>query len=126
METRADSICLQHQVCLISQLTSEANQALESQRDNLIIEASIELSRRREQVQHLQAELQVQVVFCASESQQAAAMLQQTWDTIQQENEQFRSHYEERRDTHTSAFQDVSRAGRNRTQLYTELKNAAG
>ena len=28
----------------------------------------------------------MQVVFYASESQQAAAMLQQTWDTIQQKN----------------------------------------
>ena len=100
----------------MSQLASEATQALESQRNNLISESSIELSRRLEQVQHLHAELQVRVVFGASESQQAAATLQQTWETIQQENEQFRSHYEERRDARTSASQDVSRAARNRTQ----------
>ena len=91
METRAKSICLLHQTCLISQLASEATQALESQRDNLIGEASTVLSRRREQAQHLQAEIQVKAASHASESQQAAAMLQQTWDTRQQENEQFRS-----------------------------------
>ena len=45
----------------------------------------MELSRRREQAQHLQAEVQLQAAYYASESQQAAAMLQQSWDTIQQE-----------------------------------------
>ena len=91
METQAKSILLQHQMSLISQLASEATQALESQCDNLTSEASTELSRSREQVQHLHAELQVQAVYHTSEIKQAAALSQQTWDTIQQENEQFRS-----------------------------------
>ena len=82
---------------LISQFTSEANQALESQRENLTSEASIGLSRRNEQVQHLQAELQclaAQAASYASQSHHAPAPLQQSWDTPQQENEQYRSHHE--------------------------------
>ena len=46
-------------MCLTSQFTSEAKHALESQREHLINEDPLELSRRREQGQHLQAELQL-------------------------------------------------------------------
>ena len=45
-------------MCLISEFTSEANHALESKREHLNNEASLQLSRRREQAQHLQAEFQ--------------------------------------------------------------------
>ena len=52
----------------ISQFTSEAKHALESQRGHLINEASLELSRRGEQAQHLQVELQFQAASHVSES----------------------------------------------------------
>ena len=94
-------------MCLKSQFTSEANHALDSQLEHLINEASIELSRRRQQAQHLQAELQLQAESYLSESQQDAAMSQQSWDTIQQEKEQFRCHFKELRDAHISASQDA-------------------
>ena len=108
-------------MCLISQFTSETNHALDSQLEHLINEASIELSRRRQQAQHLQAELQLQAESYLSESQQAAAILQQSWDTIQQEKEKFRCYYKELRDAHILASQDASRASRNQAQSYTKL-----
>ena len=49
---------------LISHFASEEKQTLESERDNLINEASMELSRRREQAPHLQAEVQLQAAYC--------------------------------------------------------------
>ena len=76
LETQAETRFTQHQTGLISQFTSEANQALESQRENLISEASIGLSRRDEHVQHLQAELQflaAQAAGYASESHHVPA-----------------------------------------------------
>ena len=108
-------------MCLRSQFTSEANHALRSQREHLINEASIELSRRRQQAQHLQAELQLQAESYLPESQQAAAMLQQSWDSIQQEKDQFRCHYKELRDAHILASQDASRASRNQAQSKTKM-----
>ena len=68
LETCAGSRFLSDQMCLISQFTSEANHALGSQREHLINEASLELSRRREQAQHLQAELQLKAASHVSES----------------------------------------------------------
>ena len=108
-------------MCLISQFTSEANHALDSQLEHLINEASIELSRRRQQAQHLQAELQLQAESYLSESQQDAAMSQQSWDTIQQEKEQFRCHFKDLRDAHISASQDALRASRNQAESNTKL-----
>ena len=89
-------------------------------------EASMELSRHNQQAQYLRSELRfqaAQAVDNASERKQAAAMLQQCWGTIQQD-EQYRSHYEDLRDAHTSASQDVSRPTRNET-LLCEFEMAA-
>ena len=54
-------------------------------------------------------------------AQQASAILQQSWDTTQQEKEQFRCPYEKLRDAHISATQDASRASRNQAQSNTKL-----
>ena len=60
----------------------------------------------------MRADLQLQSIQAAKhalEHQQAAADLQESWHTVHQQNERYRSRFQELQDGPSSASQDMSR-----------------